>query len=39
MDRQAWRDYPSVQKKMHDVCKAVLLQRHAECLLSKSSID
>eukprot|EP00439_Symbiodinium_sp_Y106_P069034 s955_g11.t2 len=28
---QAWRDYPSVQKKMHDVCKAVLLQRHAEC--------
>ena len=31
---QAWRDYPSVQKKMHDVCKAVLLQRHAECSFS-----
>ena len=30
---QAWRDYPSVQKKMHDVCKDVLVKRHAECFL------
>mmetsp|Transcript_39638 Transcript_39638/g.91586 ORF Transcript_39638/g.91586 Transcript_39638/m.91586 type:complete len:336 (+) Transcript_39638:69-1076(+) len=28
---QAWKDYPGVQREMHEVCKTVLLGRHAEC--------
>ncbi|CAK9097140.1 unnamed protein product [Durusdinium trenchii] len=28
---QAWKDYATVQKKMHDICKEVLTVRHADC--------
>lgn len=32
---QAWRDYASVQIRMHNICKEVLAPRYADCTLAE----
>ena len=34
---QAWRDYASVQTRMHNICKEVLAPRYADCTLAEST--
>eukprot|EP00913_Durusdinium_trenchii_P018321 g17211.t1 len=36
---QAWKDYATVQKKMHDICKEVLTVRHADCLSEREHVS
>ena len=33
---QAWKNYASVQTRMHNICKEVLAPRYADCTLAKS---